>query len=83
MSIGRFKLENGMVAWKTQADEDPWVAYKAPPGHEGRGPVEVIAELADWLDQNGYMTYGDTQRKAVTALSDARGILVPIQLRED
>lgn len=83
MNITRFKHENGIVTWCHRHLEEPWTAYKAPPGHENRGPVEVISELAEWLDQNGYMTTAKTECEAVTMLCDARGVLMPMHLGEE
>jgi len=83
MGLARFKSEHGIVCWKAPAEDEPWVAFKAPPGHDGRGPVDVIAELAEWLEVNGYMAYGETQYKALTRLCDARGIMMPIDFRQE
>jgi len=83
MSCGRFKAEKGIVCWKTNAEEEPWVAFKNPPGHEGKGPVDVIAELAQWLEDKKFMTYGDTQYQALTRLCDAQGIMMPLHMRKE
>jgi len=82
MGLDRFKLENGITTWRHGHMKEPWTAYKSPPGHEGRAPIEVISELAEWLEQNGYMTNAKTECRAVSMLCDSRGIMMPISLWE-
>jgi len=83
MTRDRFKLESGIVCWLSAYIKQPWIAYRSPPGHESSYPADVIATKEEWLIENGFMAYGETEGKAVTQLCYVAGIMMPIHLMED